>query len=75
MLLLGMVSYPSINFGDKTESDLKISSNYLISAFAEEDDETEDNDDKKNDNKETNGDNLEDANNAITDAEQEVNRA
>ena len=70
-----MVSYPSINFGDTVDSDLKISSNYLISAFAEDGEETEDNDDEKNDNKEIKGDNLEDANNAITDAEHEINRA
>ncbi|TAK27162.1 MAG: hypothetical protein EPO37_00985 [Nitrosarchaeum sp.] len=38
--MLGIVSYPSINFGDEIESDLN--SNYLISAFAEEDDESED---------------------------------
>ena len=82
VLLLGMVSYPSINFGDEIESDLN-SSNYLITAFAEEDesedneatDDNEDIGDEKNDDKETKGDNLEDANNAIADAEQEVNRA
>lgn len=77
VLLLGMVSYPSINFGDKIESDLN-SSNYLISAFAEEDeDENEDIDDEeKDDDKETKeSDNLEDADNAIADAEEEINRA
>ncbi|MEK6980476.1 MAG: hypothetical protein AABW66_03365, partial [Thermoproteota archaeon] len=77
VLLLGMVSYPSINFGDKIESDLN-SSNSLISAFAEEDDETEDNEDiddeEKDDDEKTKSDNL-DASNAITDAEEEINRA
>ena len=72
VLLLGMVSYPSINFGDKIESDLNSSN--LISAFAEED-ESEDIDDEKKDDKETKGDNLEDADNAIADAEEEINRA
>jgi len=86
-----MVSYPSINFGDTVDSDLKISSNYLISAFAEEDtenedeqdDETKDNEDNEetdeneteDDDAETKGDNLEDANDAIADAEKEINRA
>ncbi len=87
VLLFGMISYPSINFGDKIESDLN-SSNYLISAFAEEDDKTEDelddeikdngdiDDEEKDDDKETKeGDNLEDADNAIADAEEEINRA
>ncbi|MBI4131623.1 MAG: hypothetical protein HY476_03940 [Nitrosarchaeum sp.] len=86
-----MVSYPTINLGDKIESDLN-SSNYLITAFAEEDDEdeqddeTKDNEDKetdeneteddgKDDDAETKGENLEDANGAIADAEKEVNRA
>ena len=90
VLLLGMVSYPSINFGDGIESDLN--SNYLISAFAEEDDKNEDKqddeakdneetdedeteDDEKDDDAETKGNNLEDANDAIADAEKEVNRA
>ena len=78
VLLLGMISYPLINFGDKIESDLN-SSNYLISAFAEEDDETEDNEDiddeEKDDEESKEGDNLEDADNAIADAEEEINRA
>jgi hypothetical protein len=90
VLLLGMVSYPSINFGDGIESDLN--SNYLISAFAEEDDKNEDKqddeakdneetdedeteDDEKDDDVETKGNNLEDANDAIADAEKEVTRA
>ena len=90
VLLLGMVSYPSINFEDGIESDLN--SNYLISAFAEEDDKSEDKqddeakdneetdedeteDDEKDDDAETKGNNLEDANDAIADAEKEVNRA
>ncbi len=82
-----MVSYPSINFGDEIESDLN--SNYLITAFAEEgnedeqDDEAKDSEDNKetdedeteDNDKETKDDNLEDANNAIADAEQEVNTA
>ncbi len=43
-----MISYPSINFGDKIESDLNSSN--LISAFAEEDeDENEDIDDEEKD--------------------------
>ncbi len=87
VLLLGMISYPSINFGDEIESDLN--SNYLITAFAEEDNEDEqddeakdsednketDEDETEDDDKETKDDNLEDANNAIADAENEVNRA
>src|SRR3989338_8213513 len=56
-----MVSYPSINLGDKIESDLKISSNYIISAFAEEDDKNEDKqDDETKDNEETDEDETED---------------
>ena len=71
VLLLGMVSYPSINFGDEIKSDLN-SSNYLISAFAEEDDEDEkDNEDEiKNDEDET-----EDASKAIENAIEEIKRA
>ena len=82
-----MVSYPSINFGDAIKSDLN-SSNYLISAFAEENDEDElgdeakdiedketEEDETKDDDKETKDDHLEDAKDAITDAEKEINTA
>ncbi|HET9009564.1 MAG TPA: hypothetical protein VFN17_05545 [Nitrosarchaeum sp.] len=41
VLLLGMTSYPSIDFGDQIESDLR-SSDYLITAFAQEEDELDD---------------------------------
>ena len=56
-----MVSYPTINLGDKIESDLN--SNYLITAFAEEDDENEDEQDdetKDNEDKETDENETED---------------
>jgi len=48
ILLFGMIGSHPINFSSQTESVLKISSNYLISAFAEDgedetDDETKDN--------------------------------
>lgn len=67
-----MVSYPSINFGDKTESDLKISSNYLISAFAED---GEDNTDDENEDKTTDKttDNTTDKNKDKTNNETEDN--
>ena len=61
VLFLGMVSYPTINLGDKIESDLN--SNYLITAFAEEDDENEDEQDdetKDNEDKETDENETED---------------
>jgi len=45
VLLLGMISYPSINFGNTVDSNLKTSS-YLISAFAEDGGDGEDNEDK-----------------------------
>ena len=55
-----MVSYPSINFGDAIKSNLN-SSNYSISAFAEEDDEDElDNEAKDSEDKETEEDETKD---------------
>ena len=60
VLLLGMVSYPSINFGGTVDSDLKISSNYLISAFAEEDEDEKDNEDKIKNNEDETEDELDD---------------
>ena len=59
VLLLGMISYPSINFGDKITSDLN-SSNYLISAFAEEDEDEKNSEDKIKNNEDETEDELDD---------------
>jgi len=51
-----MISYPSINFGNTVDSNLKSSSIYIISAFAEDGGDGEDNQDKIKTNENTNND-------------------
>jgi len=75
VLLLGMISYPSLNFGNAVGSNLK-TSNYLISAFAEDGGDREDNEDKIKSTDNTNDksiDNSDDKNKDNTNTETENN--
>ncbi|MCE9652902.1 MAG: hypothetical protein K8Q89_07610 [Nitrosarchaeum sp.] len=68
-----MISYPSMNFGDKTVSDVKISS-YLISAFAEDSEDNSDDGSEDKTSDKTNSDtkdNIDDKNKDKTNHETE----